>query len=70
MSTQDLSELYPVLTLLPAALAERMLGQAQTITVPGGTVVFDEHQVCQGFPFVISASSSRPPTAASCRFTA
>lgn len=54
MSTQDLSELYPVLTLLPAALAERMLGQAQTITVPGGTVVFDEHQVCQGFPFVIS----------------
>jgi CRP/FNR family transcriptional regulator len=54
VSTQDLSELYPVLTLLPAALAERMLGQAQTITVPGGTVVFDEHQVCQGFPFVIS----------------
>ena len=54
MSTQDLSELYPVLTLLPAALAERMLGQAQTITVPGGTVVFDEHQVCQGFPVVIS----------------
>ena len=54
MSTPDLSELYPVLTLLPTALAERMLGQAQTITVPGGTVVFDEHQVCQGFPFVIS----------------
>ena len=54
MSTQYLSELYPVLTLLPTALAERMLGQAQTITVPGGTVVFDEHQVCQGFPFVIS----------------
>jgi CRP/FNR family transcriptional regulator len=54
VSTQDLSELYPVLTLLPTALAERMLGQAQTITVPGGTVVFDEHQVCQGFPFVLS----------------
>jgi CRP/FNR family transcriptional regulator len=54
VSTQDLSELYPVLTLLPTALVERMLGQARTITVPGGTVVFDEHQVCQGFPFVIS----------------
>jgi len=54
VSTPDLSELYPVLTLLPTALAERMLGQTQTITVPGGTVVFDEHQVCQGFPFVIS----------------
>jgi CRP/FNR family transcriptional regulator, anaerobic regulatory protein len=54
VSTQNLSELYPVLTLLPTALAERMLGQAQTITVPGGTVVFDEQQICQGFPFVIS----------------
>jgi CRP/FNR family transcriptional regulator, anaerobic regulatory protein len=54
VNAQQLHDLYPVLSKLPAALAERVTAQTQTITVPGGTVVFDEHQVCQGFPFVIS----------------
>lgn len=47
-----LGELYPVLTQLPPALARRIEAEAQVMTVPGGTVVFDERQACQGFPFV------------------
>jgi len=53
MNAQDLSELYPVLAKLPPLLAARFAAETQTMTVPGGTVVFDEHQACQGFPFVI-----------------
>ena len=53
MSTQNLNELYPVITQLPAALATRISAEIQTMTVPDGTVVFDERQACQGFPFVI-----------------
>jgi CRP/FNR family transcriptional regulator len=54
VNAQQLQDLYPVLAKLPATMAERVMAQTQTITVPGGTVVFDEHQACQGFPFVIS----------------
>jgi CRP/FNR family transcriptional regulator, anaerobic regulatory protein len=53
MNAQDLSELYPVLAKLPPLLAARFAAETQTMTVPSGTVVFDEHQACQGFPFVI-----------------
>jgi CRP/FNR family transcriptional regulator, anaerobic regulatory protein len=53
VSTPDLHELYPVLAQLPPALAARTAAEAQVLTVPDGTVVFDEHQACQGFPFVI-----------------
>lgn len=47
-----LAALYPPLAgLSPSALAE--LAQAmQPVTLPPGTVVFDERQACQGFPFV------------------
>jgi CRP/FNR family transcriptional regulator, anaerobic regulatory protein len=53
VSTPDLHELYPVLAQLPPALVARVAAEAQVLTVPDGTVVFDEHQVCVGFPFVI-----------------
>jgi CRP/FNR family transcriptional regulator len=53
MNAETLSELYPVLAHLPPALAARIAAETLTMTVPGGTVVFDEHQACQGFPFVI-----------------
>ncbi len=48
-----LQGLYPVLDALPAALRTRVEQQAQTMTVPAGTVIFDEHQPCQGFPFIL-----------------
>ncbi|MBU1236005.1 MAG: Crp/Fnr family transcriptional regulator [Gammaproteobacteria bacterium] len=53
MNATELANLYPVLAQLPPALAARIAAEAQTMTVPDGTVVFDEHQACQGFPFVI-----------------
>jgi CRP/FNR family transcriptional regulator len=53
MNAQTLSDLYPVLAKLPPVLAARVAAETQTMTVPGGTVVFDESQACQGFPFVI-----------------
>ena len=48
-----LQGLYPVLAALPANLRSRLLEQAQTLTVPAGTVLFDERQPCQGFPFIL-----------------
>jgi CRP/FNR family transcriptional regulator, anaerobic regulatory protein len=53
MNASDLSELYPVLAQLPPALTARFAAETQAMTVPDGTVVFDERQACQGFPFVI-----------------
>jgi CRP/FNR family transcriptional regulator len=51
-----LTELYPVLQELPAALRSRLADAVQPMTVPAGTVLFDEHQPCQGFPFVLAGS--------------
>ncbi len=48
------AELYPVLGHLPAALQARFAAEAQQMRVPAGTVLFDERQPCQGFPFVLS----------------
>jgi CRP/FNR family transcriptional regulator len=51
-----LTELYPVLQDLPAALRSRLADAVQPMTVPAGAVLFDEHQPCQGFPFVLVGS--------------
>jgi len=48
----DLNTLYPVLSALSSE-AQQLLSSAQTMSVPAGTVLFDEHQPCQGFPFVL-----------------
>lgn len=50
------SELYPVVTKLPSDLRTRLEAGIQTVTVPAGTVLFDEHQPCQGFPFVLAGA--------------
>jgi CRP/FNR family transcriptional regulator len=54
MNAADLDKLYPVLAALPAALREQVRGQAQSLTVPPGTVLFDERQPCRGFPFIVA----------------
>ena len=54
MNATELLSLYPVLDALPADLREKALAQAQAITVPAGTVLFDERQPCQGFPFILN----------------
>lgn len=52
----ELRSLYPALDGLEEYLRQRILAQLTTIEVPAGAVLFDEHQPCQGFPFVISGS--------------
>ena len=54
MNEPSLQALYPVLDALPPALRAKVLEQAQTVSVPAGTVLFDERQPCQGFPFILA----------------
>jgi CRP/FNR family transcriptional regulator, anaerobic regulatory protein len=51
-----LERLYPVIAGLPPALREQVLAAARTATVPAGAVLFDEHQPCLGFPFVLDGA--------------
>ncbi|MBS3935842.1 MAG: Crp/Fnr family transcriptional regulator [Sulfuritalea sp.] len=51
-----LFERYPVLQELPAPLRDRLAAEAQPMTVPAGTQLFDERQPCRGFPFVLAGS--------------
>lgn len=53
MNKTSLMELYPILKALPPVLRAKVLKQAQTVTVPAGTLIFDERQPCRGFPFII-----------------
>lgn len=52
----NVAELYPVLAQLPDSLRKQCLAEAQQMTVPAGTVVFDSGQPCHGFPFVLEGS--------------
>lgn len=56
MKPAELVALYPVLGKLPAGLLQRIVDSMQTLAVPGATVVFDEHQPCRGFPFVLEGA--------------
>lgn len=56
MKSAELVALYPVLAKLPAALLARIADALQTMSVPAGTTVFDEHQPCRGFPFVLEGA--------------
>jgi CRP/FNR family transcriptional regulator len=48
--------LYPVLDSVDAKLRRRVLEQLQTVEVPDGTVLFDEAQPCNGFPFLLTGA--------------
>lgn len=48
--------LYPALAALPEDACERVMRAAQVVRLPHGTVLFDEHQVCQGFPLLLEGS--------------
>lgn len=52
----DLTDRYPVLAALPPAVRDAALARLQTLRVPAGTVLFDDHQACEGFPFVLRGS--------------
>ena len=51
-----IEQLYPVLVGLPEQLREQVRTQLRTTTVPAGAVLFDEHQPCLGFPFVLDGT--------------
>jgi CRP/FNR family transcriptional regulator len=47
---------YPMLRELPAADQAKLQATANAVQLPAGTVVFDEEQVCQGFPMLLSGN--------------
>jgi CRP/FNR family transcriptional regulator len=51
-----LLEQYPALRELPAEEFARVLADGSVRNVPAGTVMFDEAQPCQGFPFVLDGA--------------
>ena len=55
-ATTELADRYPVLTELPPAVREAVMARLHTLQVPAGTVLFDDHQACEGFPFVVRGS--------------
>ncbi len=55
-ATTELADRYPVLTELPPAIRESVMARLHTLQVPAGTVLFDDHQACEGFPFVVRGS--------------
>lgn len=56
-STQaQLLQFYPMLQGLPATQLEDLLSNASAMSIPAGTVIFDENQPCHGFPLLLSGS--------------
>ena len=53
---EKLLQHYPMLRELPAAQLDDLLSNAASMSVPAGTVMFDENQPCQGFPLLLSGS--------------
>ncbi len=53
---RQLLQAYPMLSDLPPEALDRMLNRAGWVKVPAGTVLFDDRQVCEGFPFVVDGS--------------
>lgn len=56
MNADALLALYPVLAKLPLGVVQRIRDSVHTMTIPSGTVVFDERQPCRGFPFVLEGA--------------
>ncbi len=52
----ELAQCYPMLAELPPVARDSVLARVQWLKVPAGTVLFDDHQACDGFPFVVSGA--------------
>ncbi len=55
-ATDRLSACYPILDRLSADARQRVLQNARWMRVPAGAMLFDDHQACEGFPFVVEGS--------------
>jgi len=53
---ERLERCYPVLSELSSTAHTRLLRSAQWMRVPTGAMLFDDHQACEGFPFVVEGS--------------
>ena len=51
-----LMQQYPMLRELPAADQAELAAAASTVSIPAGTVIFDEKQACHGFPMLLSGN--------------
>jgi CRP/FNR family transcriptional regulator len=56
MNEEMLVALYPVLAQLPTKILQQVCSALQTLPIPGGTKVFDEHEPCKGFPFILEGA--------------
>lgn len=56
MDAEQLSLSYPVIGALSPAARAQLLAAARWLRVPAGTLLFDDHQACEGFPFVLEGS--------------
>ncbi|MBL8471883.1 MAG: Crp/Fnr family transcriptional regulator [Rhodocyclaceae bacterium] len=52
-AAEDLLAIYPQLADLRPAARQQLFDQLSLIELPAGTRVFDEHDPCRGFPFVL-----------------
>ncbi len=53
---ERITALYPMLAALPEAARTCMVSSGQWLKVPAGQLLFDDHQACAGFPFLITGS--------------
>lgn len=54
--TEQLTAHYPMIGDLPPAARQQLLAAARWMKVPAGALLFDDHQPCEGFPFVVEGS--------------
>jgi CRP/FNR family transcriptional regulator len=55
LTQQRLSDLYPMLDAIPAAVRDEVLARhTQRVAVPSTTTLFDQGAPCQGFPMVLT----------------
>ena len=55
-SRRQLLARFPVFAALPAERLQRLLGEAQLLHAPAGSVLFDAKQPCRGFPLLLEGS--------------
>ena len=53
MKQSELTDLYPALASLPVDQLASFAATSAPLHLPAGTVLFDEHSPCQGFPLVL-----------------
>ncbi|MBU0603019.1 MAG: Crp/Fnr family transcriptional regulator [Gammaproteobacteria bacterium] len=62
-----LTTIYPLLSGLSPAARARIESEGRLLELPAGTVIFDEHQPCVGFPFVLEGQVKIAKSSASGR---